>query len=140
MFIAFQKTSFDQKTDFNSSQMVQTEKKNTMFHWKKVIYSDESRIEIRGSRILFVRRPKGSNYRYNHKYLTSKVPGKQKSIMIFGAIGSNGLRILEKVNGNMNDDQYIDILRQKVLPCIEDDHLFQQDNTSCHNSSSFILF
>ena len=28
-------------------------RKNTMFHWKKVIYSDESRIEIR---IHFVRR------------------------------------------------------------------------------------
>ena len=51
--------------------MVQTEK-NTMFHRKKVIYSDESRI------------------------LTSKVPGKLKSTMIFGAIWSNGLRFLEK--------------------------------------------
>ena len=102
-----------------------------MFNWKKVIYSNEKRIEIRGGRIHFVRRPKGSNYWYKEKYLTSNVLNKQKSIKIFEAIWSNGLRSLEKVNRNMNDDRYIDILRQKVLPVIEDDQLFQRDKAPC---------
>ena len=40
----------------------------------------------------------------------------------------------------MNDGQYIYILRQKVLPFIEDDQLFQQHNALCHKSSKVSSF
>ena len=35
----------------------------------------------------------------------------------------------------MNDDQYIEILRQKMLQFIEDDQLFQQDNAPPHSKN-----
>ena len=69
-----------------------------------------------------------------------KVPGRQKSIMVFGAIWHTGLRILERVNGTMDGKQYVDILRQNVLPLLEEDQLLQQDNAPCHKSLEVMTF
>ena len=40
----------------------------------------------------------------------------------------------------MNDDKYIEILRQKVLPFFADDQHFQQDYATCHKPSKVLSF
>ena len=60
--------------------------------------------------------------------------------MVFGAIWHNGLRTLERIDGTMNGPKYIDVLRQKVLPLMQDDQILQQDNATCHTSSEVKAF
>ena len=115
-------------------------KNNTIADWQKVIFSDECGVQLKNGRVHFVRRPKGAKFRDNRKYLCQREPAKQKSIMVFGAIWHNGLRTLERIDGTMNGPKYIDVLRQKVLPLMQDDQILQQDNATCHTSSEVKAF
>ena len=54
-------------------------RKNGAQDWQNMIYIDESKIELRGSRVHFCR-PRGLKCRSQPKYLVSKVPEEQKSI------------------------------------------------------------
>ena len=44
----------------------------------------------------------------------------------------NGVRELVKIDGTLNSQKYISILRKHLLPGIADSEIFQQDGTSSH--------
>lgn len=107
---------------------------NRLEDWQNLVFSDETRVELLSGRSQFVRRPRGAALRYKPKYLASKVPGRQKSLMVFGAIWASGLRVLARVKATMDSKQYIAILENHVTPLLGENNIFQQDNAPCHVS------
>lgn len=62
-----------------------------------------------------------------------------KKIMVWGAISVHGTSRLSIVDGTMNGKKYIEVLRSRLLPQInewfgENDYIFQQDSAPCHTS------
>ena len=74
-------------------------------HWKRVIFSDECKVEVgMDNRVLIWRRP---GEEWTPKCLN---PGRGAcmSLMIWGCIIYEGLGTLTVINGNMNAAKYID--------------------------------
>ena len=53
-----------------------------------------------------------------------------QSIMVWGHIKENGERMVVIIDFTLNSQKYISILRENLLPGIDDDEIFQQDDTS----------
>jgi len=60
--------------------------------WTQIIFTDEMRFELYGSRCAYVRRKAGTRYYNQHVCKTVKFNG--KSILVWGAIKADGTRIL----------------------------------------------
>jgi hypothetical protein len=108
--------------------------------WKKVIFSDESRISIFGQDgIQYVRRRKGEAYRPECCTPTMKHP---VSVMIWGCMAREGIGRLQIMDGNVNARKYIDtVLEKKLMASAKDifkvdnpDFIFQQDGAPCHTA------
>ena len=99
-----------------------------------MVFSDESRIEIQSGRQHSLRRPRSAYFRYNPKYMSSKVCGHQRSPMVFGAIGYSRLRRLVLVDRIKDSQHYREILEQRLLQVLDEDANFQQDNATCYTS------
>ena len=108
-----------------------------MEDWKRVIWSDETKINRIGS--------DGQEYVWKKKKegLTSReVKGTVKfgagSLMVWGCIGWNGVRVLSEIEGRMDAKQYVAILEEGLLQSMEesgipeDEIIFQQDNDPKH--------
>jgi transposase len=111
----------------------------TVEDWKRVIWSDETKINRIGS--------DGQEYVWKRKgegLITREVKGTVKfgggSLMVWGCIGWNGVGVLSEVEGRMDAEQYVAILEQGLLQSMEesgippDDIIFQQDNDPKHTS------
>lgn len=111
----------------------------TVEDWKRVIWSDETKINRIGS--------DGQEYVWKKKgegLISREVQGTVKfgggSLMVWGCIGWNGAGVLSEVEGRMDAEQYVAILEQGLLQSIEesgipeDDIIFQQDNDPKHTS------
>ena len=110
----------------------------TAAQWRKVIFSDESKFNLHGSDgKVYVRRRPGEEYRPECLVSTVKHPESQ---MIWGCISSKGVGRLHFVNGTVNGDAYIDILKRRLLPTINDQFrrtancIFQDDSAPCHRA------
>lgn len=102
-------------------------------NWKKVIFSDECKLELHSKSRKYVRRPKSSQM--NPRYIT----GTQKfspSIMVFGAIRGDGKRILVKAESSVDSKEYQRILEIALPRVYNTRFLFQQDGATCHTSKS----
>ena len=103
--------------------------------FSKIIWSDESRICLNyGDHPPLVRRPPNSSL--DEKYLrpSSKY---QISIMVWGWFSAFVLGPLQIIDGTVNNQRYIDILENNLIPYINNkcggqQILFQDDNASCH--------
>lgn len=111
----------------------------TVEDWKRVIWSDETKINRIGS--------DGKQWvwkQIGEGLIEREVQGTVKfgggNIMVWGCMGWNGVGELAEVEGRMNADQYVDILDNHLLPSLEDsgipaeDRIFQQDNDPKHTS------
>lgn len=101
--------------------------------WSRVIFSDESKIEICPRHREYVRRP--INTRFNQKYLA----GTTKfgiSIMLWGAIRSDGKRVLVRLDGNIDSLAYQRVIEENLFKIYNSRFIFQQDGASCHTSAS----
>jgi transposase/arsenate reductase-like glutaredoxin family protein len=110
----------------------------TASEWEKVIFSDECRIQLHQSKPSLVRRPRGC--RYNEKYTQKTVCHREKSIVIWGAIKSNGERSLVLCNGNINATKYQSILQQGLFTIYNNQEIFVHDNAPCHTARSTVDF
>ncbi|CAB4490592.1 unnamed protein product [Rhizophagus irregularis] len=112
------------------------DKKNWEEEWKKVVWSDESRFALfeSDSRVRVWRSP-GEAYNQNCIQLTVKFGG--GSVMFWGCFSWHGVGPLVVVEGNMNSDDYVNILSNHFIPWVSNypDSIFQQDGASCHTSS-----
>jgi transposase len=101
--------------------------------WNKIIFSDESKIELYPRRQQFVRIPKGA--RLKPKYLkgTSKFT---PSIMVWGAIRNDGTKVLVRCNKNVNSLEYQRLLSLGLPKIYNTRKIFQQDCAPSHTSKS----
>lgn len=108
--------------------------------WARVIWSDESKFVLSGNDSGKVRiwRKKGEEMKRECLQETVKFGG--GSIMVWGCMSSAGVGLLERVDGIMNAEKYVDILRRGLLPSVPGrfpgklQYIFQQDNDPKHTS------
>jgi transposase len=111
----------------------------TVEDWKRVIWSDETKINRFGS--------DGRQWVWKKKkeeLIQREVQGTVKygggNIMVWGCMGWNGVGHLAEVEGRMDADQYVSILEDHMLPSLEEsgiseeEVIFQQDNDPKHTS------
>jgi len=111
----------------------------TVEDWKRVIWSDETKINRIGSDgKQWVWKKAGDGLIEREVQGTVKFGG--GNIMVWGCMGWNGVGELAEVEGRMDADQYVDILDNHLLPSIEESGIveggciFQQDNDPKHTS------
>jgi hypothetical protein len=108
----------------------------TKDQWAKVLFSDESPFTLRWqSRRRVWRLP---NERYNPKKMRATVEHDVK-INVWGGFCASGKTALSKIEGNMNAEQYIEILQDTMYPSAralfrDGNFIFQQDNDPKHTA------
>lgn len=111
----------------------------TVEDWKRVIWSDETKINRIGS--------DGQDYIWKRRgegLIDREIEGTVKfgggSLMLWGCIGWSGTGLAYQVQGRMDSKQYTKILEEYLLPSIQklgvprDRVIFQQDNDPKHTS------
>jgi len=100
--------------------------------WRKVVFTDEVRMELESRRRIFVRRPIGA--RNKIRYCLKWKYNERRALMFWGLICADGRRELVCCDGSMNSVQYCAILQKRYLTRYMGKTL-QQDNASCHCSA-----
>ena len=106
--------------------------------WSKVIFSDESSIQLRPTRRVYVRRPRNDYFKM--KYTIKTVKYGSKSIMVWGAIKENGERILIRFLKNADSVEYQRVLNEGLFNVYDSMNIFQQDGAPCHRSASTLEY
>lgn len=106
--------------------------------WNKIHWSDESRFEVcigdSRSRVLRER-----NETFHPDCLKRKVKF-PASVMVWGLMSAKGVGRLYFIDGIVNTDKYLTILKECLLSTMEEtlnsgeDFIFQQDGAACHTS------
>ena len=111
----------------------------TVEDWKRVIWSDETKINrIASDGRQWVWKKTGEGLIEREVQGTVKFEG--GNIMVWGCLGWEGVGRLAEVEGKMNAEQYVDILKDNLLSSMEEsgisleDVIFQQDNDPKHTS------
>lgn len=109
----------------------------TPAQWDRVLWSDESKFEIFGTkRRVYVRRGKDERTKMDCIIPTVKHGG--GSVMVWGAMCSSGVLPLVKIHGIMLKEHYHTILSRKALPggkqLLGPGLCFQQDNDPKHTA------
>uniref|UniRef100_A0A3B1IFP7 Transposase Tc1-like domain-containing protein n=1 Tax=Astyanax mexicanus TaxID=7994 RepID=A0A3B1IFP7_ASTMX len=106
--------------------------------WRKVLWSDETKIELFGHNTQqYVWRRKGEAFNPRNTMPTVKHGG--GSIMLWGCFAASGTGSLQKVNGIMKKEDYLQILQENLKPSarrlgLGRSWVFQQDNDPKHTS------
>jgi transposase len=111
----------------------------TVEDWKRVIWSDETKILLIGSdgRVYTWKEP-GESISDRTTVPTVKHGGGR--LMVWGCMGWNGVGVLTEVEGNMNAVQYVEILGGGLEESVEklgldlNTFYFQQDNDPKHTA------
>lgn len=107
-------------------------------YWKTILYSDESKFEIFGTK----KPPKiwrSKNEAFFEKCVTSTVKHGGGSVMVWGCMAASGVGNLVFIESTMNKIDYLNILKENVAPSVEklglpSNWVFQQDNDPKHTS------
>lgn len=118
--IAFCKTLLDtwRRSQLNSIIFSDEKTFSTDVKWKKKCY-----------------RPK--NQRYNSKYVVEETLSGRINAAYWGAISINGpVTDIVKIDGKFNSAQYMEILENRVLPVMNQDHqrIYMLDNSPVHTA------
>ena len=86
---------------------------------------------------MFVRRMTGEELKDSCVQPTVRHGG--GGIMVWGCINSRGVDCISKVEGSLNGEIFIDVLKNGLIPSqnmlsLPDGWIFQQDNATCHTS------
>ena len=111
--------------------------------WENVCFSDESKFCLSHTSVQFVRRPVGE--RYNEKYLALSKNRSVGSVMVWGGFSYHSFTPLVRINGTLNAEAYIEILRQNFLPFVDQilpnsTKTFQHDNAPIHKAHTTKAF
>lgn len=101
--------------------------------WSKIIFSDESKIELLPKRRTYVRRNRNENLKASNLSKTKKFC---PYIMIWGGIRADGKRFIKNVNGTVDSLAYQTILDDALPVLYNGRYLLQQDGAPCHTSRS----
>lgn len=109
----------------------------TIQQWSKVLWSDESKFELFGSkRRTFIRRTHHERFHSSCVIPTVKHGG--GSVMVWGSMCSSGTSKLHRIVGTMDGQMYHSILSRRAIPAgkklIGNGFIFQQDNDPKHKT------
>lgn len=109
----------------------------TLEQWKSVLWTDESKFEIFGTkRRQYVRRETGE--RFDPRCITPTFKHGGGSVMVWGCFSYDGVGELVKINGILRKEQYHSILQRSAIPSgiglIGFGFTFQQDNDPKHTA------
>ena len=110
----------------------------TIDDWKNVLWSDESKINLHGSdgRRFTWRKP-GERLLKKHVKQTIK---HDRSVMVWGCFGWNGVGNLHVINGTLTSAMYTRILKDHMIPSaqrlFQENYIFQQDNDPKHTAKN----
>lgn len=124
-------------------------RRNWNSEWNKIVWSDESRFELfNNDSQNWVWRKKDEKYNVDCLKPTVK---HSIGIMVWGCFCDNKLGPLVLVEGTLNSDKYIELLKNHLLPFLnhlneeeelipwyffqEENYIFQDDNAPCHASA-----
>lgn len=104
--------------------------------WTRVVFSDETAIDICPPRSQYVHRQRDAPISRDH---TASHRPFLKKVMFWGCISAAGPGPLIPITGTLNGTKYVDIIEQHLLPHVEawfgsDPFLYQQDNAPCHKT------
>ena len=105
----------------------------TKCDWDKYVFTDECILHTDGAKRAYVRRPKGSAMNAIHLKQTRKFP---PHIMVWGAIRSDGRRVLVRANEPMDSLEYQRVLNEGLPVIYNQRFVMQQDGARCHTSKS----
>lgn len=112
----------------------------TIKQWSKVLFSDESKLEIFGGRRRqYVRRQVGE--RMTEQCVMPPVKHGGGSVMVWGCLAGNKVGDLVRVKGIMDKKMYHNILQRHAFPSgkriVGRGFVFQQDNDPKHTSKLY---
>lgn len=104
--------------------------------WERVIFSDETHIEIWGRTKVWVQRPPGTAF--DAEYLTNRMPHSER-VSLWGCFCARGVGQAEIFVGSFDAAKYVDILQHNLLQTAlhfypREHWFFQQDNAPQHKS------
>jgi transposase len=104
--------------------------------WERVIFSDETHIEVWGRSRVWVQRPVGQAF--NAKYFANRMPHSER-VSLWGSFCARGIGQAEIFVDEFNAHKYVDVLQhnliQTALHFYPNEHWwFQQDNAPQHTS------
>ena len=107
------------------------------FHWKRIIFSDESKIVIGQDLRVYVWRKRDEGWRPD--LVEPRVSQPKYEVMIWGCISWYGVGTITSVEGNINAEKYIRILDDNLWPVIArhfptNGYYFQDDNAPVHRA------
>lgn len=112
----------------------------TVEQWRNVLFSDETPLHlVQNRQRRYVRRQVGQAHAAECIRPTVHGGGGR---MVWGAFDGHGTLILHTVEGTLNSERYVEILRGHLLPLNRErrDLLFQQDNATPHVSRRTLAF
>ena len=110
-----------------------------MDNWLHICFSDESKFNLtfNDGRVRVWRSP-GEEYQPENQGLVTR---NTVSIMVWGVVTFHGVGELVLVDGNMNGEQYVQILDENLLQSVENNYgdrdysfFFQDDNAPAHRA------
>lgn len=104
--------------------------------WERVIFSDETHIEVWGRSRVWVQRPSGAAF--DAEYLTNRVPHSDR-VSLWGCFCARGVGQAEVFVGVFDARKYMDILQHNLLQTAlhfypREQWWFQQDNAPQHTA------
>jgi transposase len=104
--------------------------------WERVIFSDETHIEIWGRTRVWVQRPPGTAF--DAEYLTNRLPHSER-VSLWGCFCARGVGQAEIFVGSFDAAKYVDILQHNLIQTAlhfypREPWYFQQDNAPQHTS------
>jgi transposase len=108
----------------------------TVADWDRVVFSDETHIEVYGRSCVWVQRPVGAAF--DPDYMVERVPHSER-VSLWGCFCARGVGQAEIFVGEFDAARYVDILQhnliQTALHFYPHEHWwFQQDNAPQHTS------
>ena len=109
----------------------------SLVDWKRIIFLDESKIELHSKSRQYVRRKVGSQFRPSMVKTTKKF---SPCVMVSGVLRADGKRILAFCDQNFNQHFYQQLLRENLPSIYSTRYVFQQDGATAHTAASTIDF
>ncbi|ORD98750.1 TCB1 [Hepatospora eriocheir] len=138
-FRPLKKPLLSSKNIFSTFQYSKEHLWNSEAYWKKVLWPDDTKINLFGSDgMVYLRRPRG--FRGKENFMTPTVKHGKGSIMVWGCFSYEGVGRIEIIKGNMIALYYTKILNRNLFKSVDelsisDNYIFQQDNDPKHKAA-----
>ena len=135
--IAAKKPLLTKKHKKQRKAFYQMRKNWNSIDWQKYIFTDEVKLTAGMRPRQYVRRPVGSRYKEQYCTKSVKYP---LSVMCWGAIRSDGKRMLILCQNSVDSNEYIRVIKEAVSHIYNSRFVIQQDGARAHTSKQTMEF